>query len=41
MMLATLTQCETRWQVMLACYNERHEKLIAYHPDAKKEMDLV
>jgi hypothetical protein len=39
--LLLLTQCETHWRVVLAPFDERSEKLIADHPDAKKEMDLV
>jgi hypothetical protein len=30
-----------RWQAVLALFDERYEKLIADHPDGKKEMDLV
>jgi hypothetical protein len=41
MAFATLTQCETCWQAVLTSFNERYEKLIADHPDTKKEMDLV
>jgi hypothetical protein len=41
MVLAAITQCETRRRVVLASFRERYEKLIADHPDAKKEMDLV
>jgi hypothetical protein len=41
MALATLTQCETRWQDVLASFNDINEKLTAAHPDAKKEVDLV
>jgi hypothetical protein len=41
MTLATLTQCETRWILVLTSFGERWEKLIADHPDAKEEMDLL
>jgi hypothetical protein len=41
MALATLMQCETRWRAVLASFDERYEKLITDHPDAKKELDLV
>jgi hypothetical protein len=41
MVLATLTQCETRWQAMLALFDERYKKLKAGHPDVKKKMDSV
>jgi hypothetical protein len=29
------------WQAMLASFDERDEKSIADHPDAKKERDLM
>jgi hypothetical protein len=39
---AKLTQCETRWRAVFASVDdERYEKLIADHPHAKKEIDLV
>jgi hypothetical protein len=41
MALAILTQCETCWRAMLASLDKTYERLIADHPDAKKEMDLV
>jgi hypothetical protein len=41
MALAVLKQCEARWRAVLASFDKRYEKLIADHPDAKKEMDLV
>jgi hypothetical protein len=40
MTLDTLTQCETL-AVVLTSFDERDEKLIVNHSDAKKEMDLV
>jgi hypothetical protein len=30
-----------RWQAVLALFDERDEKSIADHPDAKKQQDLV
>jgi hypothetical protein len=41
MALEILMQCETCCQAILASFNERYEKLIANHPDTKKEMDPV
>jgi hypothetical protein len=41
MALAALTQCETCLRAVLASFHDSHEKLIADHPDAKKEMNLV
>jgi hypothetical protein len=41
MALAALTQCGTRWRVLLASFRERFGKLIADHPNAKKEVDLM
>jgi hypothetical protein len=40
MALATLTRRETRWQAMLAQFNQRYKQLTVDHPDAKK-MDQV
>jgi hypothetical protein len=39
--VASLTQCGTHWRVVLASFHDRDKRLIADHPDAKKEMDLV
>jgi hypothetical protein len=41
MALGTLTQCETSWQAVLASFDERYEKFVVDHPDAKKDMDLI
>jgi hypothetical protein len=38
---AALTQCETRWRALLASFHDRYGKLIADHPDAKKDLDLL
>jgi hypothetical protein len=41
MAVATITQCETWRRAVLPSFDERYEKLIENHPDAKKEMDLA
>jgi hypothetical protein len=35
------TQCEIRWSGVLASFDRHYESLIADHPDAKQEIDLV
>jgi hypothetical protein len=35
------TACETRWKEVLASFASQEEELLAAHPDAKEEIELV
>jgi hypothetical protein len=39
--LAALTQCEKQWQAVHTCFDEKYETLVADHPDAETEIDMV
>jgi hypothetical protein len=39
--MATPTVCETRWKEVLNCYENKHDELLAGHPDCREEIGLV